>query len=420
MAAIEGRVGVCEALEDIASEFPVLRNRSFGGRPVVYLDSSATSQTPQPVIDAMTHYYTHTRASIHRGVYPLAAEATELYEGARGRIASWLGSTPEETIFTANATAAINMVAYTWGRNNVQRGDLVVLTEMEHHSNIVPWQLLCQDREAELAYVPVSPDGFLDLDALDGLLARGPRLVGVAHVSNVLGTVNPIAEIARRAHAVGAVVLVDGSQAVPQMPVWLPDLDVDFYAWTAHKAYGPTGIGVLHGRRALLEEMPPFIGGGHMIRTVAANESTWTDLPWKFEAGTSQIAEAIGLGVAVDWMRALGMDSIRAHEQALVAETLSRLAAEVPGVSTQGPVGAGDRGALVSFTLEGAHPHDVADILGGQGVCVRAGHHCAQPLMRKLGVHATTRASFAVHNSTADVDRLIDGLGHVRSTLQLD
>ena len=228
-------------------------------------------------------------------------------------------------MFTANATAAINMVAYTWGRQNVNRGDLVVLTEMEHHSNIVPWQLLCQDREAELAYVPVSSEGYLDLDALDALLARGPKLVAVVHVSNVLGTVNPIASIARRAHDAGAVVLVDGTQAVPQMPVWLPDLDVDFYAWTGHKAYGPTGIGVLHGRRALLEEMPPFIGGGHMIRTVAANESTWTDLPWKFEAGTSQIAEAIGLGAAVDWIRALGMDAIRDHEQALVAETLERL-----------------------------------------------------------------------------------------------
>jgi cysteine desulfurase/selenocysteine lyase len=411
-------------LGDVAAQFPVLRDRTFGGRPVVYLDSSATSQTPDSVIEAMTSYYTHSRASIHRGVYPLAAEATDLYEGARARIASWLGSTVEETIFAANATAAINMVAYTWGRLHVGRGDLVVLTEMEHHSNIVPWQLLCQDREAELAYVPVLADGSLDLDALDALLARGPRLVGLVHVSNVLGTINPVASIARRAHAAGAVVLVDGTQAVPQLPVWLPDLDVDFYAWTGHKAYGPTGIGVLHGRRELLEEMPPFIGGGHMIRTVAANESTWTDLPWKFEAGTSQIAEAIGLGAAVDWIQALGMSSIRAHEQALVAEVLERLAgpdsSEVPGVSVQGPVSAGDRGALVSFTLEGAHPHDIADILGGLGVCVRAGHHCAQPLMRRLGVPATTRASFAVHNSVADVDRLIDGLRQVRQTLRLD
>ncbi|MGP0038926.1 MAG: SufS family cysteine desulfurase, partial [Solirubrobacteraceae bacterium] len=385
------------------------------------LDSSATSQTPLSVIEAMTSYYMRSRASIHRGVYPLADEATTLFEDARGRIASWLGSTVEETVFTANATAAINLVAYTWGRQNVHRGDLVVLTEMEHHSNIVPWQLLCQDREAELAYVPVSDEGFLDLDALDGLLERGPRLVSFVHVSNVLGTVNPVAEIARRAHSVGAVVLVDGAQAVPQLPVWLPDLDADFYAWTGHKAYGPTGVGVLHGRRELLEEMPPFIGGGHMIRTVTANESTWADLPWKFEAGTSQIAEAIGLGAAVDWIRAVGMDRIHAHEQALVAELLERFGSgEVPGLSVQGPLSASDRGALVSFVLDGAHPHDIADILGSQGVCVRAGHHCAQPLMRRLGVPATTRASFAVHNSVSDVDRLIEGLGRVRATLQLD
>ena len=409
------------SLAEAAAQFPVLRNRTFGGRPVAYLDSSATSQTPDPVIEAMTSYYTTSRASIHRGVYPLAEEATSLFEGARERIATWLGSTVEETVFTPNATGAINLVAYSWGRQNVQRGDLVVLTEMEHHSNIVPWQLLCQDREAELAYVPVTDDGFLDLDALDLLLERGPRLVSLAHVSNVLGTVNPVASIVRRAHSAGAVVLVDGAQAVPQLPVWLPDLDADFYAWTGHKAYGPTGIGVLHGRRELLEEMPPFIGGGHMIRTVAANESTWTDLPWKFEAGTSQIAEAIGLGAAVDWIRAVGMDRIHAHEQALVTELLERFSSdEVPGLTVQGPLSASDRGALVSFTLDGAHPHDVADILGGVGVCVRAGHHCAQPLMRRLGVPATTRASFAVHNSSADIDRLIEGLGRVRARLQLD
>jgi cysteine desulfurase / selenocysteine lyase len=424
MAAVPGVSGASGvsgiSVAETAAEFPVL-GRTFGGHPLTYLDSSATSQTPMPVIDAMTSYYTHSRASIHRGVYPLADEATSLFEGARGRIAAWLGSTPEETVFTANATAAINMVAYTWGRQNVQRGDLVVLTEMEHHSNIVPWQLLCQDRSAELAYVPLTDDGFLDLDALDELLSRGPRLVSVVHVSNVLGTVNPVASIVSRAHDAGAVVLVDGAQAVPQLPVWLPDLDADFYAWTGHKAYGPTGIGVLHGRRELLEEMPPFIGGGHMIRTVAANESTWTDLPWKFEAGTSQIAEAIGLGAAVDWICSVGVDRIHAHEQALVAELLERFASgEVPGLSVQGSLSAVDRGALVSFTLEGAHPHDIADILGRRGVCVRAGHHCAQPLMRRLGVPATTRASFAVHNSSADIDRLIEGLGRVRATLQLD
>jgi cysteine desulfurase/selenocysteine lyase len=408
-----------EALHDVASEFPVLR-REIDGQRLVYLDSAATSQTPQPVIDAMTRYYTHSRASIHRGVYPLAVEATDLYEGARQRIAGWLGSTPEETIFTANATAAINLVAYTWGRQNVGRGDLVVLTEMEHHSNIVPWQILCQDREAELAYIPVLDDGQLDLDVLDELLARGPKLVGVVHVSNVVGTINPLAEIVRRAHASGALVLVDGTQAIPQMPVDLRAIDADFYAWTGHKAYGPTGIGVLHGRRELLEEMPPFIGGGHMIRTVAANESTWTDLPWKFEAGTSQIAEAIGLGAAVDWIRALGIERIRAHEEALVAGALEQLSSEVPGLVIHGPIAATERGALVSFSLDGAHPHDIGEILGREGICVRAGHHCAQPLMRRLGVSATTRASFAVHNTPADVERLIGGLQTVRRVMQLD
>jgi cysteine desulfurase/selenocysteine lyase len=410
-------VSTVEAPHDVAAQFPVLR-REFDGHSLVYLDSSATSQTPQPVIDAMTDYYTHSRASIHRGVYPLAVEATDLYEGARARIAEWLSSTVEETVFTPNATAAINLVAYTWGRQNVNRGDLVVLTEMEHHSNIVPWQLLCEDREAELAYVPVLDDGRLDLDALDRLLARGPKLLAVAHVSNVLGTINPVASIVARAHDAGAVVVIDGTQSVPQLPVDLHAIDADFYAWTGHKAYGPTGIGVLHGRRSLLEEMPPFIGGGHMIRTVAANESTWTDLPWKFEAGTSQIAEAIGLGAAVDWIRALGIDRIRAHECALVEYALARLA-ELPGLTVQGPPQASERGALVSFTLEGAHPHDIGEILGRGGVCVRTGHHCAQPLMRRLGVTATTRASFAVHNTVSDVDRLVDGLGVVAQVLQL-
>ncbi len=406
-----------DALSSLAAEFPVLR-RKFDGHPVAYLDSSATSQTPQAVIDAMTRYYSESRASVHRGVYPLAVEATELYEGARQRIADWLGSTPEETIFTANVTAAINLVAYSWGRQNVQQGDLVVLTEMEHHSNIVPWQLLCQDRDAELAYVPVLEDGRLDLAALDELLERGPKLLGLVHVSNVLGTINPVAEIVRRAHDAGAVVLVDGAQAVPQLPVDLREIDADFYGWTGHKAYGPTGIGVLHGRRELLEAMPPFIGGGHMIRTVDAHESTWTELPWKFEAGTSQVAEAIGLGAAVDWIRAIGIEQIRVHEEELAAAALRGLA-EIPGLSIHGPLEAPERGALVSFSLEGAHPHDIGEILGREAICVRAGHHCAQPLMRKLGVAATTRASFAVHNSLGEIDRLIDGLQTVRRVLML-
>jgi cysteine desulfurase/selenocysteine lyase len=406
-----------ELLRDVSVEFPVL-SRAIDGHPIVYLDSAATSQTPQPVIDAIVAYYTHTRASVHRGVYPLAVQATDLFEDARRRIADWLHSTVQETIFTANATASINLVAYTWGRQNVNAGDLVVLTEMEHHSNIVPWQLLCSERGAELAYVPVLDDGQLDLSALDRLLERAPKLLAVTHVSNVLGTINPIASIVSRAHDAGAVVLVDGSQAVPQLPVDLRSLDADFYAWTGHKAYGPTGIGVLHGRASLLEAMPPFIGGGHMIRTVSANESTWADLPWKFEAGTSQIAEAIGLGAAVDWIGSLGIEQIRAHENSLVAYALSRLS-EVAGLAINGPSEAAERGALVSFTLEGAHPHDVGEILGREGICVRAGHHCAQPLMRRLGTTATTRASFAAHNSLADIDRLIDGLASVAAVLQL-
>jgi cysteine desulfurase/selenocysteine lyase len=404
-------------LHAVRAEFPVLR-RQFDGHPLTYLDSAATSQTPQPVIDAMTHYYTEARASVHRGVYPLAVEATDLFEGARSTISQWLHSTPQETIFTANATAAINLVAYTWGRANVARGDLVVLTEMEHHSNIVPWQLLCQERDAELAYVSITDDGHLDLDALDRALERAPKLVAFTHVSNVLGTINPVAEITRRVHAAGAVVVVDGSQAVPQIPVDLRELGADFYAWTGHKAYGPTGIGVLHGRRELLEQMPPFISGGHMIREVRATESSWAELPWKFEAGTSQIAEAIGLGAAVRWIDAIGIGRIREHEEALVADALVRLPS-VPGLLLNGPMDAGARGAVVSFTLEGAHPHDVGEILGRRGVCVRAGHHCAQPLMRRLGVGATTRASFAVHNDTADLDRLLDGLELVRQVLQL-
>jgi cysteine desulfurase/selenocysteine lyase len=403
------------SIETVATEFPVLN----GDPELVYLDSGATSQTPQPVIDAMTRYYTESRASIHRGVYPLAVEATDLYEGARARIAAWLGSSPEETIFTANATASINLVAYTWGRQNIGRGDLVVLTEMEHHSNIVPWQLVCAEREASLEYVPVLDDGQLDLDALDALLARGPRLLAFAHVSNVLGTINPAAEITRRAHDAGAVVVIDGAQAVPQIPVDLAAIDADFYAWTGHKAYGPTGIGVLHGRRALLEEMPPFMGGGHMIKRVGDTESTWTDLPWKFEAGTSQIAEAIGLGAAIDWIDALGIDAIRAHEVSLVDDALERLSSEIPDLTIHGPAGAADRGALISFVLEGVHPHDIGEILGRQGVCVRAGHHCAQPLMRRLGVGATTRASFAVHNTVEDTGRLIEGLHEVRRVFEL-
>ncbi|HET6549048.1 MAG TPA: SufS family cysteine desulfurase [Solirubrobacter sp.] len=387
-----------------SAEFPVLAREGL-----VYLDTAATAQTVRPALEAMDRYYETYRASIHRGVYPLAAEATDAYEGARDKVAAFTGSTPRETVFTRNATEALNLVAGTWGRANVGSDDLVVLTQIEHHSNIVPWQLL----GCRLAYVPMGDDGLLDLDVLDALLAQRPKLVAVTHVSNVVGTINPIAEIAERAHAAGALVCVDGAQAVPHIPVDVAALDADFYAWTGHKAYGPTGIGVLHGRRELLEAMPPFLGGGHMIARVGDFESTWAEPPAKFEAGTMPVAEAIGLGAAVDWLAGMGMEAVREHGRDITGYALERLA-EVPGLTVHGPADADLRGSLAGFALDGVHPHDVAEILGREGVCVRAGHHCAQPLMRRLGVAASTRASFAVHTTREDVDRLIDGLGTVR------
>jgi cysteine desulfurase / selenocysteine lyase len=391
-----------------AADFPVLAQEGL-----TYLDSAATAQTARPVIEAMDAYYNEYRASIHRGVYPLAARATDAYEGARDRVAAFVGSTPGETVFTRNATEAINLVAYSWGRANVGAGDLVLVTEMEHHSNLVPWQLLCQQTGAELAYVPLDDDWLLDLGALDELLARRPKLVAVAHVSNVLGTINPIAEIAERAHAAGAVVVVDGAQAAPHLPLDVAALGADFYAWTGHKAYGPTGIGILHGRRELLEAMPPFLGGGHMISRVGDFESQWAEPPARFEAGTMPVAEAIGLGAAVDYLDRLGMEAVWEHSRDVVGYAVERLA-EVPGLTLHGPSDLAHRGTVCSFAFEGVHPHDVAEILGREGVCVRAGHHCAQPLMRRLGVPASSRASFAVHSTREDVDRLVDGLERVR------
>jgi cysteine desulfurase/selenocysteine lyase len=392
-----------------SGEFPVLERER-----IAYLDSAATSQTPRSVIEAMDRYYLEARATVHRSTYPLAAEATELFEGARGRIADFAGSTAGETIFTRNATEAINLVAWSWGRANVGEGDRIALTEMEHHSNIVPWQMLAQERGAVLDYVDITDDGRLDLDSLDAVLARGPKLLAVAHVSNVLSTVNPIEEIARRAHAAGAVVVVDGAQGVPHLPVDVGALGADFYAWTGHKAYGPTGIGVLHGRRELLEAMPPWLGGGHMIKRVGRDESSYIEPPARFEAGTSNIAEAIGLGAAVDFLAEIGMDEVRAHGREIAAYALERLG-ELDGLTLYGPADVEQRGGAAAFNLDGVHPHDVSEILGREGVCIRAGHHCAQPLMRRLGVSATSRASFAVHTTRDDVDRLVDALGSVRS-----
>jgi cysteine desulfurase/selenocysteine lyase len=367
----------------------------------------------------MDDLYRNHNASIHRGVYTLGREATEAFEGARARIAAFVGWDTASTIFTANATAAINLVAYSWARKNLGPGDAVLLTQMEHHSNIVPWQLVAAETGASIRYVDVTDDGFLELDQLDAELARGDvKLVGVVHVSNVLGTINPVADIAARARAAGALTLVDGSQAVPQLPVDLAAIGADFYVWTGHKALGPTGIGMLHARRELLEEMPPFISGGHMIREVRADSSTWNDLPWKFEAGTSNIAEATGLGAAVDYLSDLGMKNVRAHELALARYALERLA-ELPFVTIMGPAAAEDRGGVISFEVEGIHPHDVAELLDRDNVCVRAGHHCAQPLMRRLCVAATARASFGPYNVPADVDALVDSLRSAREIFEL-
>jgi cysteine desulfurase/selenocysteine lyase len=393
----------------LATDFPCLQREG-----IVYLDSSATSQTPQPVIDAMDDYYEHHRGTVHRSVYALAAEATELFEGARDRIAEFLNWPANCTIFTKNATEALNLVAYSWGRANVGRGDRVVTTQMEHHSNFVPWHMLCRETGAQFEMVEVDDEAVLRLDQLDELLATGTvKLVAVGHVSNAAGTISPVAEIVRRAHAAGAIVVVDGSQAIPQLPVDLGELDADFYAWTGHKLYGPTGVGVLHGRRELLEEMPPFLGGGHMIASVSVEEIRWGELPAKFEAGTSNIAEAIGLGAAVDFVSGIGMEMVREHERDVCAYALEQLG-ELPDVTIMGPLDADRRGALVAFTLDIAHPHDVAEILGSREVCIPAGHHCAQPLMKRFGVAATSRASFAVHNTRADVDALVDALQDVR------
>ena len=403
---------------DVRADFPILR-REQDGRPIAYLDSAATSQKPQAVIDALTSYYERSNANIHRGVYGLAQEATDLFEGARERVAAFCGWDMASTIFAKNATEAINLVASSWGRARLGPGDEVLITEMEHHSNIVPWQLACQATGATLRWLPVSDAGELSLDDLDGALASGRvRLLACVHVSNVLGTINPVAEICARARAAGATTLIDGSQAVPQMPVDVGEIGCDFYVWTGHKAVGPTGIGVLHGRRELLEEMPPFLGGGDMISHVGYESSTWNELPWKFEAGTSPIAEGVGLGAAIDYLGSLGMDRVRAHEAELTAYALGRLG-EVPGLRVLGPLDVARRGGAISFAIEGIHPHDIAEICDREAVCIRAGHHCAQPLMRRLGVPATARASFGIYNSHGEVDRLVAALSRAREVFEL-
>jgi cysteine desulfurase/selenocysteine lyase len=394
----------------IRAEFPIFR--APRAKPLAYLDSAATSQKPDAVLQAMNRYYSSYNANIHRGIYAIAEEATAAYEDARFRLSRLVNApSVREVIFTGNTTAAINLVAYAWGRSALQRGDAIVLTEMEHHANLVPWHILAAERGVELRFLRVTDAGELELGGLPRLLADGRvKLVGVTHVSNVLGTINPVAEIARQAHAAGALVLVDGSQSVPHLRVDVTALDVDFYAFTGHKMLGPTGIGVLYGRQALLEAMPPFMGGGEMIREVTLEGSKWNDLPWKFEAGTMPIAEAVGLGAAVDYLERLGLDGILAHDRELVSYAMERLA-EVPGVRLLGPP-PGRRTSVVAFTLLDIHAHDVAAVLDSEGVAVRAGHHCAMPLHRRLGIPASVRASFHCYSLPEEVDTMITGVRH--------
>lgn len=395
-------------VERIRADFPVL-NRTVRGKPLVYLDSAASSQKPVAVLDTMDRYYRETHANVHRGVHTLSEEATALYEGARAKVSRFIGACcPKEVIWVRNATEAINLVAYSWGRSKLNRGDRILLTEMEHHANLVPWQILAQEKGIELDFVPIADNGTLILDNLKQLLTPRTKLLAFSAASNVLGTINPVKELTAAAHRVGALVLLDACQAVPHAPINVQELDIDFMAFSGHKMLGPTGIGALWGRREILNTMPPFLGGGDMIREVHLRESRWNELPWKFEAGTPSIAEAIGLGAAVDYLDDLGMANVHAEEQALTAYAMERIA-EVEGVKIMGPA-AGKRGALVSFILGDVHPHDIAAALDSLGIAIRAGHHCAQPLHERYGIPATARASFYVYNTRAEVDTLVAGL----------
>jgi len=399
----------------LQADFPILA-REVHGRTLAYLDNAASAQKPRAVIEALDEFYRAHYANIHRGVHTLSEEATAAYEGARDKVAAFVNAPDRRgVIFTRNATEAINLVAYTWGRANVGPGDRIVVTEMEHHSNLVPWQLLAREVGAELAYVSVTDEGRLDLESLHCLLQGQVKLAAFTHVSNVLGTVNPVREITARVHAAGARVLVDAAQSVPHMPTDIEALDCDFLAFSGHKMCGPTGIGVLYGRPELLEEMPPFLTGGGMIRRVGRAEASWDDLPWKFEAGTPAIAEAVGLSAAVDYLSGVGMEAVWAHEQELAAYALERLA-ETPGVRMIGPP-AEERSGVVAFTVESIHPHDLAQALDGEGIAIRAGFHCAQPLHERLGLAATARASFYLYDTREEVDRLVEGIQKAQAWL---
>jgi len=397
----------------IRQDFPILDREVRRGVKIVYLDSTATSQKPASVIEAMNTFYRHSNANIHRGVHLLAEEATALYEEARQKIAKFINApSPRQIIYTRNTTESINLVAYSWARANLKSGDLVILTEMEHHSNLVPWHILAAERGIELDFIHVTEDGLLDLEMYKTLLSRSPKLVSFTHMSNVLGTINPAADIIRLAHEAGAIAVLDAAQSVPHLKVDAQALDADFIAFSAHKMCGPTGIGALYGKIKLLESMPPFLGGGDMIKEVKLRSFRPNELPYKFEAGTPAIAEAVGFGAAVDYLNLIGMDNIAAHEREIIEYALERLE-EIPGLKVFGPP-ADKKGGVASFTLEGVHPHDVAQILDQDGIAVRAGHHCAQPLHERFGIPATSRASFYLYSTKDEVDLLVKGIYKVK------
>jgi cysteine desulfurase / selenocysteine lyase len=397
----------------LRADFPIF-SRLVHGKPLVYLDSAATSQKPQVVLQALEDYYRGYNANIHRGIYTIAEEATQAYEGSRQKIARFIGAPDSaELIFTRNTTEAINLVAYTWGQQNITEGDEIVLTEMEHHSNLIPWIMLAERTGAILKHIPFDSEGMLDMDAARSMITGRTKLVSVVHMSNVLGTINPVRELAELAHAQGALILVDGAQSVPHLGLTVDELDCDFLAFSAHKMLGPTGVGALWARREILEAMPPFLGGGEMIAQVWVNHATYNDIPWKFEAGTPNIADAITWGTAIDYLEQVGMANVRQHEIELTEYAIERLSEETD-VQLFGPHDARKKGGVVAFNLGDVHSHDVAAVLDADGICIRVGHHCCQPLMRKLDIAGTARASFYIYNTPEDVDQLVSGLEKVR------
>jgi cysteine desulfurase/selenocysteine lyase len=398
----------------LRGDFPILE-QVIHGHPLIFIDSASTSQKPRVVIDAVADYYREYNANVHRGIYTIGEKATAAYEKARAQVASFINAPDShEIVFTRNATEAINLVAYSWGRRNITRGDAIVLTEMEHHANLVPWQILVQEQDGDLEFIPITDDGILRLDVFEVLLRLKPKLVAFTHVSNTLGTINPVREMTEMAHAAGALVLVDGAQAVPHLSVDVQELGCDFYAFSGHKMLGPMGSGALWARRELLEAMPPFLAGGEMIREVHLRRSEFNEIPWKFEAGTPAVGDAIGLGVAAEYLMDIGMDAVRVHERELVTYALEVLPREIPDIELYGPMDPDVRGGVVPFNLPGIHPHDVAQVLDRYGIAVRAGHHCTMPLHERLNLAATVRASFSVYSTTADIDALASGLREVQ------